>query len=430
VHTLHRMSESRFPLTFTLDDACGYMVSESVDLDRIRKAHESGIVLRIKLGIDPTSPNLHLGRAIPLWRLRAFQELGHHIDLVIGDFTALVGDTSDKESKRPMLTSAEVTENLANYEQQLWMVLNPERKGQVTFHHNSQWLSELSFAEVAELADSFTVNQFIKRELVARRIESGNPVSLREMLYPVMQGYDSVALRSDVELGGSDQWFNLLAGRTLQEIKGQTPQVIITNVLINGTDGRKMSSSWGNVISLNQDAFSMYTQVMQIADDFVPEHLGTLPRSAHPFTAEEYHQHRTSGGNPLELKELLAHRIVAVYFSPEQADQARNRWVQEKTGQFTLAEVPVHTVPAGDHRLMDLFVQSGLVASNGQFKDLVSGKGARFTLQESDNQPELISEPQQVITLSAGQTILIQSGKHAMRMIQAHNLEEPQEIQP
>jgi len=176
------------------------VVAEIIGADELKTALRSGRTLRIKLGIDPTSPTIHLGRTIPIWRLRAFQELGHEIHIIIGDFTGQVGDTSDKDSERPMLSAATVAENMASYIEQLWMILNPAKKDQVFFHYNSEWLAPLTFAQISQLADGFSVNQFIKRELIERRLETGSRVSLREMLYPLMQGYDSIAVKADVEL--------------------------------------------------------------------------------------------------------------------------------------------------------------------------------------------------------------------------------------
>ncbi len=362
-------------LEFTLSDCFEYLVADSVDVQRVWEEAKNGKQLKVKLGIDPTSTNLHVGRAIPLWRLRAFQELGHQIQLVIGDFTALVGDTSDKDGKRPMLTKEQVQANLVDYEKQLWMVLNPEKKDLVTFSYNSSWLGELSFSKIAELADVFTVNQFIKRELIARRIEAGNPVSLREMLYPLMQGYDSVMLESDIEIGGSDQWFNLLAGRTLQEYMGQAPQAVITNILINGADGQKMSSSLGNIISLNQPAFGMYTQCMQLADAVMKEYLAVFPRSARPFTEEEFDSRLGSGENPKNLKQQMAVAMVDLFYGEGRGAETQQRWEHERTELPT--EISEFSVVA-ELSLTQLLVDAGLTTSKSEARRLLEQRGVRL----------------------------------------------------
>ena len=322
-------------LEFTADDALEWAVADSVGVSVIKARMERGERLVVKLGIDPTSPHVHLGRTLPLWRLRAFQELGHSIVFIIGDFTGQVGDTSDKESERPMLTAEEVGQNLQGYFEQVWKVLNPELRGQVTIRRNSEWLSGLTLADISQMADSFSVNTFIKRELVAKRLGEGSRVSLREMLYPLMQGYDSVEVRADVELGGTDQRFNLLAGRTLQAKAGMPPQAIIMNPLLSGTDGRKMSSSWGNVISLTDSPTDLFGKVMSIPDTLIKEYLLFLPRSAQPFTEQELGVQLNVGQNPKDLKMELAHALVELYFGASQADTEnshfQNRFSKRQT---------------------------------------------------------------------------------------------------
>jgi len=397
-------------LTFTHEDCFHYLVADSVDVSRVEKEALAGKKLKIKLGIDPTSPNIHIGRAIPVWRLRAFQEMGHHIDLVIGDFTAQIGDTSDKDAERPMLTAEQVTKNLQDYERQLWMILNPAKKDQVTFSFNSTWLAKLSFAEVGQLADAFSVNSFIKRELIERRLKNGQRVSLREMLYPLMQGYDSVALHSDVELGGSDQWFNLLAGRVLQEKLEQAPQAVITHALVAGTDGRKMSSSYGNVIQISQEPFGMFTQMMQVDDALLVEYLAFYPRSAQPFTPQTLKERLKAGENPRDLKLIMAERMVALYYGDAVAAEALERWNQEATAkaepdvieEFTLTE-SVYTLPA-------LLGAVGFASSNGEARRLIEQGGVRLnTIVQTD-----VYAAHPVATL---QGMVLQVGKHRFKRL-------------
>ncbi|MBX4181457.1 tyrosine--tRNA ligase, partial [Candidatus Parcubacteria bacterium] len=196
-------------------------VSEVIDKEHLIKKLESGEKLRIKLGIDPTSPNIHIGRAIPLLKLRDFQNMGHTAVFIVGDATGVVGDTSDKETERPMLTEEEVKANMQHYFDQAFKILDPKK---TETHYNSEWLSKLGFKELAKMANLFGLNEFISRELIARRMSSGQRVSFHELLYPIMQGYDSVAIEAHVELGGTDQRFNLLAGRDIQKLYGQEPQ--------------------------------------------------------------------------------------------------------------------------------------------------------------------------------------------------------------
>jgi tyrosyl-tRNA synthetase len=238
-------------------------VSEVIVKEKLKAKLLSGEKLRIKLGIDPTSPDLHIGRAVPLLKLRDFQQLGHQIVLIVGDFTAVIGDTSDKDAERPMLTPEEIEKNKQTYFDQAGKLLDLSK---VEMRYNSEWLKPLNYRQIGEHADLFSVSDFIARENIAKRLEAGKRVSLRELLYPLMQGYDSVAINADVELGGSDQKFNVLAGRPLQEHFKQRPQDIVLNPLIDGLDGTKMSSSKGNVITLTAPASDMYGKVMSMGD--------------------------------------------------------------------------------------------------------------------------------------------------------------------
>ncbi len=399
-------------ISFSVEDVLQTAVSEIIDAERLQTALTSGEKLRVKLGIDPTSPDIHLGRSIPLWKLRAFQELGHEIYLIIGDFTGQVGDTSDKESERPMMTIGQINENMVRYEEQLWMVLNPEKKEQVHFHHNSEWLSKLSLGELAGLADAFSVNTFIKRELVARRLESGSRVSLREMLYPVMQGYDSLMIEAHVELGGTDQRFNLLAGRTLQEQKGLTPQVLIMNPLISSTDGRKMSSSWGNVISLLNSSADKFGKMMTVPDDQMTEYLLVLPRSIWPFSAEELAS-RMGNENPRDLKMQLAWTLVALYHGEQEADRVKEAYISQfSEGQLPedIQEVSLNDLPLENDsiELVGLLVHLQLAPSRTEARRLIEQGGVRIN---GDAQSDVF------LTITPQDQMLIQVGKRNFRRL-------------
>ncbi|MDP2918004.1 MAG: tyrosine--tRNA ligase, partial [bacterium] len=241
-------------------------VAEVIDARHLEARMRKGEKLRVKLGIDPTSPNLHLGRSIPLLKLRDFQELGHQVVFIIGDFTGLIGDTSDKNAERPMLEKKTVESNMKTYLAQAGKILDTKK---FEFRYNSEWLGKLNYQEIGEQADLFSVVEFINRENIKKRLNENKRVSLREMLYPLMQGYDSVAIKADVELGGTDQRFNLLAGRKMQEHFNQKPQDILMNNLIAGLDGRKMSSSWGNVINISDPPAEMFGKIMSMHDDLI-----------------------------------------------------------------------------------------------------------------------------------------------------------------
>ena len=389
-------------LHFTTHDVLETGVAEIIGEDELKKALRKDVPLRIKLGIDPTSPNVHLGRSIPLWRLRAFQELGHEIHLIIGDFTGQIGDTSDKEAERPMLTVDTIQYNLSHYLEQVWMILNPERKDQVHIHYNSEWLNGLTLSTLSHLTDAFSVNSFVKRELIARRLEAGSRVSLREMLYPVMQGYDSVMIEADVEIGGTDQRFNLLAGRDLQEQAGQKPQAIIMNKLIAGTDGRKMSSSWGNVISLRDTPTDKFGKVMSISDGLMEDYLSVLPISARPFTETKLEERLAAGENPRDLKLELAERIVEIYHGADVAKQTRDGFIAQFSKGAEPEEMAEFALGSGEMGVLDLIKKIGFAPSTSDARRLVEQGGLKVD-------GAVITDISTVIAYFPGQ--VIQAGK-------------------
>lgn len=322
-----------------VDELLSRGVEEAIVRESLRKKLLSGKRLRVKLGIDPTSPALHLGRSIPLLKLRDFEELGHQIVFIVGDFTAVIGDTSDKDAERPMLTRDAIAKNEASYKEQVGKLLDLSR---AEFRYNSEWLEPLDYRQIGEHADMFSVSDFIARDVIARRLKEGKRVSLREVLYPLMQGYDSVAVKADVELGGMDQKFNLLAGRTMQEKLGQVPQDIIMNPLIDGLDGRKMSSSWGNTISLTATASDMFGKVMSMADAQVPmyfELTTRVPMQELPGILE---------GHPKDAKMRLAREVVALYHGKDAAEKAQRDWTDTFSDGGVPEDVPV--VAAGKLR--------------------------------------------------------------------------------
>ncbi len=320
-----------------------------------------GKPLRIKLGIDPTSPHLHIGRAVTLLKLRDFQELGHTIVFIVGDFTGLIGDTSDKESERPMLDPKTVEENKKKYFEQAGKILDLSK---VELRYNSEWLGALNYRDVGEHADQFSVSDFISRELIRKRLDEGSRVSLRELLYPLMQGYDSVAVKADVEIGGSDQRFNLLAGRTLQSHFAQTPQhILITGPLLLGTDGRKMSSSWGNTINIEEPPDEMFGKIMSIPDTLVEPYFTHATRVPLSTITE------VVAGHPKEAKIALAHEIVRMYGGATAAGKARSAF--ERT--FSKGEIPeqVTSVHLTSGTLVDALIAVGIVSSKTDFRRLI-----------------------------------------------------------
>ncbi len=354
-----------------IDELLTRGVEKVFDAENLKTKLLSGQKLRIKLGIDPTSPNIHIGRSIPILKLRDFQELGHTIVFIIGDFTGVIGDTSDKESERPMLTKEAVEQNMHKYIEQAGKLLDIEK---CEVYHNSEWLKDISYAELCTQADVFSLGDFIKRENIKKRLDGGKRVSLRELMYPLMQGYDSVAIKSDVELGGTDQWFNLLAGRDLQRYYKQPPQDIITNPLIEGLDGRKMSSSWGNTVNLFDEPNDMYGKIMSLRDEFIIKYMTLCTRIPMPEIAE-YETQLASGVNPRDIKMRLAFELVRMYHGAQQATSAEHYFVHT----FTKKETPdeVQKFKPTSFLLVDVLKDSGLATSKSDARRLIEEGGVK-----------------------------------------------------
>ncbi len=347
-------------------------IEEVIDKKNLEKKLFSGKKLRVKLGIDPTSPNLHLGRSIPLLKLRDFQELGHKIVFIIGDFTGVIGDTSDKESERPMLPQKEVKENLKTYIKQAEKIIDI-KKAEV--YYNSEWLGKLGYAEIGTQANIFSLNEFISRENIKRRTKKGKRVSLREVLYPLMQGYDSVVVKANVEIGGTDQRFNLLTGREMQKFYNQDPQDIITNPLIEGTDGKKMSSSMGNTINLSEDPSDMFGKVMSLQDELIIRYFTLLTRKDME-TVKSYEKKIKKGENPRNIKLKLAKEIVKMYHSESEAINAESYFINT----FSKKEVPekLKKLKPSSYDIVSVLLDGGFVSSRSEAKRVISQGGVKI----------------------------------------------------
>lgn len=347
-------------------------VAEIIDKESLVKKLNSGKELRIKLGIDPTSPNIHLGRTIPLLKLRDFQELGHKIVLLIGDFTGLIGDTSDKDSERPMLSKETIKTNLETYIEQAGKILDISK---VEVVYNSTWLSKLNYFDICEHADLFSVNQFISRENISKRLDQGKRVSLRELMYPLMQGYDSVEIKADVELGGTDQKFNLLAGRDLQRHYKQDVQDILMGPIIEGFDGRKMSSSYGNTVNLFDNPNDMFGKLMSVNDEFIIKYFTLLTRVDLAKIKEYEDELKKSETNPRDIKILLAKEIVKMYHSEDDANKAEQYFINT----FTKKEIPddIKEITPRDYNIVSILLESKLVESKGEAKRVIEQGGVK-----------------------------------------------------
>ncbi len=347
-------------------------VAEIIDRADLEKKLKSGKRLRIKLGIDPTSPNIHLGRSIPLLKLRDFQNLGHKIVFIIGDFTGVIGDTSDKDSERPMLTPDVIKKNLKSYIAQASKIIDVKK---AEIHYNSKWLKKLTYSEIGRQADAFSLHDFIMRENIAKRLDAGKRISLRELLYPLMQGYDSVAVRSDVEIGGTDQKFNLLAGRDLQRAYGQEPQNVMTGPIIEGLDGRKMSSSYGNTVNLFDEPKDMYGKIMSLKDEFITTYFTLATRVSEKEIAN-FSSQLQGGVNPKDIKMRLAFEITRMYHGEKGAQEGRDYWVST----FSKKEIPddVRSFRPTAYDIVTVLVESGLVSSKSEARRAIEQGGVRI----------------------------------------------------
>jgi tyrosyl-tRNA synthetase len=354
-----------------LDDVLNRGVEEIIDRANLEKKLKSGKELRIKLGIDPTSPNIHLGRSIPLLKLKDFQDLGHKIVFIIGDFTGIIGDTSDKDSERPMLSEEIVAANLKFYINQAAKIIDIDK---AEIYHNSEWLKELKYKDISLQANAFSLNEFISRDNIARRLEAGKRISLRELLYPLMQGYDSVKIKADVEIGGTDQRFNLLAGRDMQRFYGQDVQDILTNPLIEGLDGRKMSSSFGNTVNLLDTPNDMFGKIMSLKDEFIVKYFTLLTRVEMKIIGE-YEKELKSGVNPRDIKIKLASEIVRMYYSEKEAQAAAEYFIKTISNK----EIPdeVEEFKASQYDILAVLVETKLVSSKTDARRLIEQGGVK-----------------------------------------------------
>ena len=355
--------------------------AEVIPAEELEQKLAAGRPLRVKLGIDPSRPDLHLGHAVVLRKLRQFQDLGHTAVLIIGDFTGLVGDPTGQSETRPLLTADEMEENARTYLDQAGRVLD---MGRAEVRRNSEWLSGLSFADVIGLAEHLTVARLLERDDFSERYRAGKPISLVEFLYPLMQGYDSVAVQADVEMGGTDQTFNLLVGRDIQRAHGQDPQVVFTMPLLTGTDGvRKMSKSFGNHVGLTEPPEEQFGKVMSIPDELIGSwfRLCTL---LEPEQVDEVESGLADGSlHPAEQKRRLAREIVALYHGEEAARAAEERFDRVHRGHEIPEDVEEIAIPSealrdGKVWLPRLLAVTGLASSNADARRLIEQGGVRL----------------------------------------------------
>ncbi len=366
--------------------------------EKLEKSIKTGIPLRIKAGFDPTAPDLHLGHTVLLQKMRQFQQLGHEVCFLIGDFTGMIGDPTGKSETRKALTTEDVLKNAETYKEQVFKILDPV-KTKVMF--NSEWLSAMGATDMIALAAKYTVARMLERDDFGKRYANQLPISIHEFLYPLIQGYDSVAMKADVELGGTDQKFNLLVGRELQREWGQTPQSVITMPLLEGLDGvNKMSKSLGNYIGINDPADEIFGKIMSISDDLMLRYFELLS----DLTINEIE--KIKGGlkshelHPMDAKKQLGREITGRYHGEDAALQAEENFVKRFRDNQMPDDMPEITLPAevGKTMLCKLIASAGLVLSNSEGRRAIKGGGVKINGEKvSDENFEIESAGEYVV---------------------------------
>lgn len=371
-------------------------VAELIGGEELAKALKAGESIIVKLGIDPTSPHLHLGHAAVLLKLRDAQELGCKVHFVIGDFTAEIGDTSDKESERPMLSTREVKVNLKSYLLQAGKIII-SRKAKI--HYNSRWLKKLSYREILAQANVFSLHEFTERTNIKRRLDAGKRISLRELMYPLMQGYDSVMIGAGLEIGATDQKFNILAGRTLQEHYKQRPQGVLLLDLLPGTDGTKMSKSKGNTINVLDAANDMFGKLMRVHDEHIIQYFYAVTRV--PTTTIKLYQESLVDGSegPRDIKMKMAHAVTALIHGAEAADKAANEFVRVFSEKEKPEEIAEYAI-SGPRNISAVLVEIQFAASKSEARRLIEQQGVKVN-------DAVVTDPDMEVPKDA----LIQKGK-------------------
>ena len=373
------------------------IIPEDILKKKLERSKETDTPLIIKLGCDPSRPDLHIGHGVVLRKLRHFQDLGHQAVLVIGDFTAMIGDPSGRNKTRPQLTLEEARSNAESYVEQAKVILDIDK---LKIVYNSDWLNNMNFNDVVKLASSYTVARMLERDDFTKRFQSEIPILLHEFLYPLAQGQDSVELNADVELGGTDQKFNLLVGRDLQKANGQNPQCIITLPLLEGTDGiDKMSKSYGNDIGLYDKPEDMYGKTLSISDDMIVKWF-TLAADANEAVVKSAESRLADSSiNPMEVKRELARAVVELYYDTETANNAENHFNTVVVGKGIPDDIPEYTLSSED-QITNVIFNAGLLKSKGEARRMIKQGAVKLD-------GESITDIQATITPSGEQILKV-----------------------
>jgi len=390
-----------------IEDILNRGTEDIIEKDSLKKRLLSGKQLNIKLGIDPTGPKIHLGRATILMKLRDFQELGHNITLIIGNFTALIGDASDKDAMRKVLTEKEIKENLKDYLDQIGKILDIKK---VKVRYNKDWLGKMKPEELIQLATNFTAQQMIQRRNFKERWEKESPIGLHELMYPLLQGYDSVVIKSDVEIGGFDQLFNLKAGRILQKAFNEEPQDVMTLRMIYGLDGRKMSTSWGNVINILDDPIDMFGKLMTLKDELIIDYFESCTRIPMIQIEEIRKSLKNKEINPKEVKKQLAKEIVTIFHNSKEAQKAQEEFEQVFEDKKLPTEIEEVKIENGEHNTQELLVKLSLAKSKNEARRLIEQGGVKVI---NNNKAEVVKTD----TIKTEKGMIVQVGKRNFKRI-------------
>jgi tyrosyl-tRNA synthetase len=407
-------SEREIALPASLEKQLGALREGLVDLiseeefeERLRLAIHENRPLRVKYGADPSAPDLHLGHTVPLRRLQTFQDFGHQVVFIIGDFTARIGDPTQRAETRRMLSAEEVKRNALTYQEQVFQILDPKK---TEVRYNSEWLERMSSGDLLHLTSQYTVARLLERDDFKERYESNQPIAVAEFLYPLLQGYDSVQVRADIELGGTDQKFNLLVGRELQKVWNQKPQIVMTLPLIEGTDGfQKMSKSLGNHIALRDSPREMFGKIMSLPDSLLERYylyVSALPREEvsgilRDLKADKLH--------PRQAKARLAEHVVSLYHSEEEAHQAWQEFDRVFKENGLPDDIEIITLPHKSLDVVSLLKEAGLVSSKGEARRLIEQGGVKIDQKK-------VTDMTRAVSLE--QPILVQCGKRKFARIQ------------
>lgn len=373
-------------------------VAEVIVESELRARLQSGTPLRLKQGFDPTKPDMHIGHAVGLRKLRAFQELGHQVVLIVGDWTAQIGDPSGRDETRTRLSAAEVRANAETYMEQFFRVVDRQR---TEVRWQSEWFGQFTLEHALDLAGRFTLAQMLAHETFRKRYETGAPLTILELMYPMLQAYDSVAIKADVEFGGTDQKFNILAGRELMAQLGMTPQQVFLVPLIPGTDGRKMSKTFNNTVDIRMPPAEMYGRIMSMSDEVLPLYFEVLTDV--PMAEIDEMKMAMAAGqvNPRDLKMRLAREIVAQFHDPAAAAAAEAAFVRQFVEREIPEDIPTFTLTAPSG-IVEVLVASGLAPSKSEARRLIDGGGVRIDGERVEDY---------ALTLSPGANVVVQVGR-------------------